>query len=112
TGMSPNGFVSRVVVAELSEEEGVPSICPPATAAGKEKFLELLKRVEVLAVAGCDYNCPARILREKAGKEPSETVFVSDVSEETGVNADSLYELTEANRRLVEEVKKRVRKLL
>ncbi|WP_168168585.1 putative zinc-binding protein [Methanopyrus sp. SNP6] len=111
-GMSPNGFVSRVAVAELSEEEGVPSICPPATAAGKKKFLDLLKRVEVLVIAGCDHNCPEKILKEKVGKSPSETVFVSEVSEKIGVNADSMYELTESNRRLAEEVKKKVKELL
>ena len=66
SGMNPRGEVARVSVYDLSvEEECFEYCCIVASGGNYQKFIDMARENRVIAVNGCENNCPETILKTK-----------------------------------------------
>jgi len=105
SGMSPNGLIARVSVADLSvDDQEVISLCMGATSAGSKGFKKLIDLFPVLAINGCESNCVAKILSQQ-GVEVIDELNVGDILSNTPHKANDVARLDEEGEICVQIVK-------
>ena len=66
SGMNPRGEVARVSVYDMTvENENMEYCCIVASGGDFQKFIDLAQNNDVIAVNGCENNCPEKILKTK-----------------------------------------------
>lgn len=108
SGMNPRGEVARVSVYDLSvEEECFEYCCIVASGGNYQKFVDLARENRVLAVNGCENNCPETILKTKDATVEY-NLNVSKLLKENNMKAECTVRINENDEKCVNIIKKEI----
>ena len=112
SGMNPRGEVARVSVYDLSvENNDIEYCCIVASGGNFQKFIDLARKNKVIAVNGCENNCPETILKTK-DVTVEYNLNISKLLEEKNMKAECTVRINENDEKCVEAIKKEIMKIM
>lgn len=112
SGMNPRGEVARVSVYDLSVEmDHIEYCCIVASGGNFQKFIDLARENKVIAVNGCENNCPETILKTKDASVEY-NLNVSKFLKEKNMKAECTVRINENDEKCVEIIKKQIMKII
>ena len=109
--MNPRGEVARVSVYDLSVENDDIEYCCVVASGGKyQKFIDLAKENNVIAVNGCENCCPETILKTKDATVEY-NLNVQQTLKEYGLKPESTVRINENDEKCVNIIKNEILKI-
>ncbi|WP_455645527.1 putative zinc-binding protein [Methanosphaera sp.] len=112
SGLNPRGLVSRAVVSDLVDEcDNCNFSCIVAMGGGNKKHISRARDNTLIAVNGCDKNCPA-IMLEKDEVHVDEVVVIPEVLEDTPFFPKDSVRINDEEEECIKIIKEEVKKLM
>ena len=112
SGMNPRGEVARVSVYDMTvENENMEYCCIVASGGDFQKFIDLAQNNDVIAVNGCENNCPEKILKTKDATV-EHNLNVSKLLKKHDLQAQNTVRINENDEKCVEAIKSEIKALV
>ena len=112
SGMNPRGEVARVSVYDMTvENDNLEYCCIVASGGDYRKFVDLARDNTVIAVNGCENNCPETILKTKDASV-EHNMNVSKLLKRHGLKAQNTVRLNENDEECVKAIKEEIKSLI